>query len=101
MSKVNSKILCYPHRFIYFKDITCEYVYEWSIGSGTENQNAAAERLLTWMLGNRYQNYLMISQNESDYIPLCDITFNEYVGNNTRDYEALLPIVSEIQVKER
>ena len=55
----------------------CNYTYEWSLGSRSGNENAAAERLLTWMLGNVYQNDLMISYAQDGQIPINKTCFEE------------------------
>lgn len=56
--------------------VCCHFDYEWSIGHGTESEIKAAERLLSWMLGNNYQNMLMISKNSEGQIPVNEECFN-------------------------
>ncbi len=56
-------------------EVRCRFTYEWSIGSGNEAELEAAERLLCWMLGNVYQNYLMISECNDGQIPVNAISF--------------------------
>lgn len=55
--------------------IRCNYVYEWSIGNGSKDEILASERLLSWMLGNVYQSYLMISECNDGQIPVNPICF--------------------------
>lgn len=57
--------------------IPCRFTYEWSIGAKEENKYEAAKTLLTWMLGNVYQNTLMISECQDGQIPINKICFNE------------------------
>ena len=73
--------------------IYCEYVYFWSIGNGDEDQTAAATRLLSWMLGNNYQNMLLISYSGDGQIPLNKECFAEKTSqkfweplNEIKDY---------------
>lgn len=56
-------------------EIFCRFTYEWSIGSGDKAELEAAKRLLSWMLGNVYQNYLMISECNDGQIPVNAISF--------------------------
>lgn len=58
-------------------EVNCAFVYHWSMGGGDEDQTAAAERLLSWMLGNNYQNMLMISYSSDGQIPLNKECFAE------------------------
>lgn len=47
---------------VFFKSsaISCRFTYEWSAGSGSKDENKAAETFLSWMLGNDYQQNLMV-----------------------------------------
>lgn len=58
-------------------NVKCNFTYEWSLGGGSTNEQAAAERLLTWMLGNAYQNTLMISYAQDGQIPINKTCFEE------------------------
>ena len=58
-------------------DILCSYTYEWSLGNKSGSEKAAAERLLSWMLGNSYQNKLMISYAQDGQLPINDECFKE------------------------
>lgn len=49
-------------------EATCNSLYEWSMGKGDKKQQRAAERLLAWMTGDVYQQYLLMSySDESQY----------------------------------
>ena len=62
--------------------INCKFIYEWSIGSGSADENAAAERLMSWMLGNNYQNMLMVSWCSDGQIPINPICFNDKIQSS-------------------
>lgn len=72
------------------KEIHCGYTYEWSIGSKGEDELAAAEEFLSWMLGNAYQSALMITKCNDGQIPINETCFNAKI-----DSKYLAPI-SEI-----
>lgn len=55
--------------------IFCTFTYEWSVGNGTEEELAAAKRLLSWMLGNVYQTTLMITEANDGQIPVNEACF--------------------------
>ena len=55
------------------------FTYEWRIGNGSKNEIAAAERLLSWMLGNNYQNMLMISRCSDGQIPVNEECFEDKI----------------------
>ncbi len=63
--------LSYTISTVYYdgEEIPCRFVYEWSIGNGSESKTKAAERLLSWMLGNVYQQKLLISTGGGKQIP--------------------------------
>lgn len=67
----------------------CNFTYEWSLGDRSGNENAAAERLLTWMLGNVYQNRLMISYAQDGQIPINQTCFEEKCNSS----DELKPLV--------
>ncbi len=69
------KIYVYPNSDRIFGN----YIYEWSISGGSEEQIAAAEKLLSWMLGNVYQNTLMISKCSDGQIPVNATCFEAKV----------------------
>ncbi len=77
MDKIRT-LVNYRKDYIYYSGETkCEFVYEWSIGTGTESEIKAAERLLSWMLGNVYQSSLMISECGDNWmIPVNETCFN-------------------------
>ena len=59
----------------------CMYTYEWSISKCGENEQKAAEVLLSWMLGNVYQGKLMVDYGANGImtpeIPINEECFNE------------------------
>ena len=55
--------------------VRCRFIYEWSIGTGNADETRAAEVLLSWMLGNVYQNTLMISECSDGQIPINTACF--------------------------
>lgn len=77
LNDVRTTLTNYEKTYVYYdnSEIYCRYVYEWSIGGGNDAEIAAAERLLSWMLGNVYQNYLMISECNDGQIPVNPISF--------------------------
>ena len=78
MNKVRKSLTGYEKSVSWYAGDTvyCHFDYEWSIGQGTESEIKAAERLLSWMLGNNYQNMLMISKNSEGQIPVNGECFN-------------------------
>ena len=76
---VRQELPGYEKQYVFPKadKVACEYVYFWSSGGGDKAQTAAAERLLSWMLGNNYQNMLMISYCNDGQLPLNKECFAE------------------------
>lgn len=72
MNEVRETLTGYNKNYVYYAadGVRCRYDYEWSIGNGTEAEHQAAERFLSWMLGNNYQNTLMISRCSDGQIPI-------------------------------
>lgn len=89
INKIKETLTGYQKKFVYpnSKRIYCNFTYEWSIGGGNKAEIKAAERLLSWMLGNVYQNTLMISKSGDGQIPLNKKAFAEKTSQT-----ALLPI---------
>lgn len=58
------------------------FIYEWSLGPGEEAQTAAAERLLSWMLGNVYQSYLMVTLCQDGQIPVHAACFESKTADS-------------------
>jgi hypothetical protein len=81
LNEVRTLLVNYDKRCVFFdsEEIYCAFTYEWSIGSGSENEIAAAEKLLSWMLGNVYQNTLMVSKCNDGQIPVNSICFHEKI----------------------
>lgn len=78
MNRVRESMTSYEKTFSYYANekVFCDFDYEWSIGQGNESQNKVAKRLLSWMLGNNYQNLLMVSKNSEGQIPINKDCFN-------------------------
>lgn len=89
INEIKTNLTNYQKKFVFLnsKKIYCRFTYEWSIGKGNEAEIKAAEKLLSWMLGNVYQNTLMISKCSDGQIPLNNETFNQKVSQ-----AALIPI---------
>lgn len=94
LNEVRKTLTNYGKKCVYYdnKTIKCNFIYEWSIGKGTEDEIAAGERLLSWMLGNVYQSYLMISECNDGQIPVNAICFeskikSQYLAPITTIYE--------------
>lgn len=81
INEVRTVLTNYEKTYVYYDadQIYCGFTYEWSIGNGTENEIAASERLLSWMLGNVYQSYLMISECNDGQIPVNPICFESKI----------------------
>lgn len=81
MNEVDKILQGYSKSYVYYKakEIYCGFIYEWSIGGGSKSEVAAAERLLSWMLGNAYQNTLMISKCSDGQIPVNETCFMEKI----------------------
>ena len=63
--------------------IPCRFTYEWSLGYGNRDEERAAEMLLSWMIGNEYQYYLLMGINRQDILPICKEAFVERVNGNS------------------
>lgn len=81
LNEVRTTLINYDKSCVFYNSdrIYCGFTYEWSIGNGSENEIKAAEKLLSWMLGNVYQNTLMISKCSDGQIPVNDICFRDKI----------------------
>lgn len=81
LNEVRTTLTNYEKAYVHYNSakVYCQYTYEWSIGGGEESEIKAAERLLSWMLGNVYQSYLMISECNDGQIPVNAISFESKV----------------------
>ena len=72
LQEVRETLTFYTKRFVFpeGEKIYGRFLYEWSLGPGSKAEEAAAERLLAWMLGSVYQNTLMISEASGGELPL-------------------------------
>ena len=88
INRIKNTITNYSKSFVYYDSdkIRCDYVYEWSIGNGSKAQVKAAERLLSWMLGNVYQSTLMISKCNDGQIPINETCFREKIKSKNLAY---------------
>lgn len=71
------KSVAYPDT----EQIRCRFTYEWSIGNGDAYEIEAAEKLLSWMLGNVYQSFLMISMCNDGQIPINPFSFESKINS--------------------
>lgn len=88
LNKIRETLTNYQKSYVYYEsdEIFCNYVLQFSIGKGSKAQTAAAERLLSWMLGNKYQNMLMISKMNEGQIPVNETCFKEKIsGKNYKE----------------
>lgn len=85
LSEINELIMILPHKFVYLdtQEIPCKYTYEWSLGFGSEDEERAAEKFLSLMLGNKYQNILLMSSNRLDVLPICKETMVNRVNSDS------------------
>ena len=85
------KALPYLKKYVYYKadNIKCEFTYEWSVGSGSKNEIRASEVLLSWMLGNVYQRYLMVNSGTNGQVPEIPV--------NKECFEAKIDLLSNLK----
>ena len=89
MNQVREQLVNYQKKYVYpdCASLNCGFVYEWSIGNGSDAEVAAATRLLSWMFGHSYQNILMISHCSDGQIPVNPDSFMEKIDQ--KNYEAI------------
>lgn len=77
MNLIRNTLTNYEKKCVFYaaEEVQANFTYEWSIGIGSKAEIAAAERLLSWMLGNKYQNMLMISRCSDGQIPVNEECF--------------------------
>ena len=78
LSEFRNTLVGYEKECVFYdaEKIYCDYTYEWSIGSEGGNELMAAERFLSWMLGNSYQSALMVTKCNEGQIPVNKTCFN-------------------------
>lgn len=83
INEVRTELTNYEKMFVFYDaaEIKCKFTYEWSIGNGYEAEIKAAEALLSCMLGNAYQNTLMISKCSDGQIPINAKAFETKITN--------------------
>jgi hypothetical protein len=81
LNEVKNTLVGYGKNYVYYNvdKINCNFTYEWSIGNCKENELAASERLLSWMLGNSYQSILMVTKCNDGQIPINKICFKSKI----------------------
>ena len=84
INEIRDQVTGYTKKYVYCnaEQIRCRYIYEWSIGAGMPEQKEASERLLSWMLGNVYQDILMISRCQDGQIPVHPTSFQTKTENS-------------------
>lgn len=70
------------------------FVYEWSIGDNEDNQIEAAKRLLMMMLGDNYQNTLMVETGGDGQLPLSEKALEKMCEEGV--YKQLLNLTDKI-----
>ena len=98
INEVRQTLTNYQKTFVYCSDKTvdCKYINEWSVFDGGDDDEVnAAKRLLTWMLGNAYQNTLMVSICSEGQIPVCEECFN--VKASQENFEGLASTYSNFR----
>ena len=100
LNEVRETLTGYEKNYVYYAadEVFCRYDYEWSIGNGNEAEHEAAERLLSWMLGNSYQNLLMISRCSDGQIPINHDCFDAKLEQ--KYYSAIKNIYSKYILKK-
>ncbi|MGN0610497.1 MAG: protein kinase [Ruminiclostridium sp.] len=93
LSEIKNNLLKYPFSCVYYDSdiIYCDFTYEWSVGGGSDSETAAAEKLLSWMLGNVYQQDLMIEYCYDGQIPVNPESFEAKI-NSKKDYAPMRDI---------
>lgn len=69
--------------------------YEWCIGKVSNDEEIAAEKMLVWMMGNVYQNTLMISLAQDGQFPINETCFNEKVSLSS-DFDGIVETIDNI-----
>lgn len=80
IENVSEELLGYEWDIAYLDagDIYCDFTYEWSIGAQDNKEIAAAERMLSWMLGKPYQTTMMLAiYSDGGYIPINEACFTQ------------------------
>lgn len=77
INEVRTTLTNYEKAYVYpnSESVKCNFIYEWSMYGKDKNEIAAGERLLSWMLGNVYQSYMMVSKCNDGQIPVNQICF--------------------------
>ena len=99
INEVRETLTNYEKTYVYpdMDQIVCRFTYEWSIGAGSQDEKDAAEKLLSWMLGNVYQSTLMISKCSDGQIPVNATCFESKL--QTRNLSAIQDIYQNFVFK--
>lgn len=90
INNVRQSLTSYQKKFTYLDggSVKCNFIYEWSLGKGSSAEEKAAERLLSWMLGDVYQSDLMITVASDGQLPINETCFREKIkGKNYQGIE--------------
>lgn len=84
LNDIRESLTNYEKECVYYANepVECKFVYEWSLGNGSDNELMAATRLLSWMLGNKYQTILMLSRCSDGQIPINEECFESKTQQN-------------------
>ncbi len=85
----------YQYKVAYYDtdEITCRFVFEWSIGQGTDDEIRASERLLSWMMGNVYQQKLMLNSGSGKRIPEIPVNRDSFL-TKAEELNYLKPVLN-------
>lgn len=89
-NEVRETLTNYEKAYVFYNadEINCRFTYEWSIGNCSDPEYRAAERFLSWMLGNVYQSTLMISKCNDGQIPVDRTCFSAKIAQQ-QNYAAI------------
>ena len=89
INDIRKELVNYTKNYVFLDGdkVSCDYIYEWSIGATDAEERRASERLLSWMLGNVYQSELMITIASDGQIPVNEKCFYEKCSN--KNYKGL------------
>lgn len=102
INEVRDLVYVYKTIFPKIPEIQCRFVYEWSISDSPDNEIAAAKRLLSWMLGNVYQQKLMIYSRSGrivSEIPINKECF-EKKANQVVEFSPMLEVYKNFRFGE-
>ena len=91
--------LNFEKKYVYYNndEIICNYTYEWSVAHSSPENEKAAKKLLSWMLGNNYQRILMVNAGNDYQIP--EIPINKSCFEDKISYLGNLSPIKQIYKK--